>query len=421
MQQPPAPFIPPTVKDPESFYQAAAPRRRKKTLEPGLENFPLIHDIYDVVPMPLTYAVPCETNGMPFVRDVSKDPPAFDSNPYCFTLPNVTNTFDDFVSAMGATIRWVPRKKELLNGRGNLTSAEAAARDAQRTTKKPGPRRVHERTWIWDCPCANEKQERPERIPESAQVRKGKASYKCQCPARYFIKQRIDNAHFEVEWFWKHEGHNPYSLEDMQKMRVPKCVTEWLSERVVAGLTWPAIKRLLLTTDLFPVGLFSWQCSCSSLFVLIWPAGYLQDDPDNATIVPESLKVDYQHVANLIRAQAQQLTRLDSDSFQSLRKWARKLQADGWNVLSDIKREPKAEVFLCFFSPWQQQQLQFYGKDLVCLDSTHNTTKNFPHTLDIKLSLFTFVVRSPVTGRGIPVVWYLSSDEKASVLLAGMI
>ncbi|EGG09546.1 uncharacterized protein MELLADRAFT_61165 [Melampsora larici-populina 98AG31] len=56
------------------------------------------------------------------------------------------------------------------------------------------------------------------------------------------------------KWFWEHKRHNPYSLEDMRNMRLPNVVSTWLNERVISGLTWQSITRLLSCPDLFPVG-----------------------------------------------------------------------------------------------------------------------------------------------------------------------
>lgn len=86
--------------------------------------------------------------------------------------------------------------------------------------------------------------------------RKSGPSMKVFCPAKFYIRRRIDNNHFEVEWFWKHEGHDPFSLAEMKRMRLAKSVEEWLSERVLDGMKWPAIKRLLYAPDLFPVSKF---------------------------------------------------------------------------------------------------------------------------------------------------------------------
>lgn len=120
----------------------------------------------------------------------------------------------------------------------------------------------------------------------------------------------------------------------------------------------------------------------------------------------------YQTVANAVRKRLATLSHLHSNPFYSLRAWAQKLKNKGWNVRLVIP-DNGLSISFCFFSKWQKERLTRYGQDIICLDLTHNTTNNFGHFVDLKLSLFTFVVRSPVTGKGLPVIWWLSSDEKA--------
>lgn len=133
------------------------------------------------------------------------------------------------------------------------------------------------------------------------------------------------------------------------------------------------------------------------------------------TAVPVTLLVTYQVIANLVRRRMAALSHLDRNPFFSLCAWGKKLVSQGWHVRSLIP-DNGSEISFCFFSPWQKDQFTRFGHDLVCLDSTHNTTSNFPHFLDLKLSLFTFLILSPVTGKGTPVIWLLSSNEKACVL-----
>ncbi|KAG0138955.1 hypothetical protein CROQUDRAFT_19423, partial [Cronartium quercuum f. sp. fusiforme G11] len=117
---------------------------------------------------------------------------------------------------------------------------------------------------------------------------------------------------------------------------------------------------------------------------------------------PELLNIDYQTVKNLIRNRAKALIHLDPNPFHSLNAWAYKLRENGWHVQEQFN-EQTGFISFCFFSPWQKQQLLAHRSDIICLDSTHNMTNNFPKDFgDIKLSLYTIVVRSPVMGKGVP-------------------
>lgn len=105
--------------------------------------------------------------------------------------------------------------------------------------------------------------------------------------------------------------------------------------------------------------------------------------------------------------------RLDTDVVTSLKKWVNKLEALGWQVMSEIKNTPEPKVVIAFSSPWQKEQLRMHGNDLMCIDSTHNATKIIPDFGVKKLSTFTLLLRQPDTGRGLPVAWFLTSDETA--------
>ncbi|KAG0138954.1 hypothetical protein CROQUDRAFT_24977, partial [Cronartium quercuum f. sp. fusiforme G11] len=74
--------------------------------------YPILADIYDVVPMPFIHYVPIPsesdlpTDSLRLVRNVTDNPPSFDTLPLCRTLPNVPNTREDFVAAMHSTVHW---------------------------------------------------------------------------------------------------------------------------------------------------------------------------------------------------------------------------------------------------------------------------------------------------------------------------
>lgn len=123
--------------------------------------------------------------------------------------------------------------------------------------------------------------------------------------------------------------------------------------------------------------------------------------------------MDYQVVKNLINKTVNGHQRLDNDVMTSIRKWVVKLKAMQWHVHSKIKTKPDNKVVVAFFSSWQKHQIRLHGTDLLCIDSTHNATKIIPDFGVKKLSTFTVLLRQPDTGRGLPVAWFLTSDETA--------
>lgn len=127
------------------------------------------------------------------------------------------------------------------------------------------------------------------------------------------------------------------------------------------------------------------------------------------------MNADYQLVKNLIRKMSDKHQQLDHDVVQSLRKWAAKLKAMGWHVFSQFITQPDNKVVVAFLCPWQKDQIRRHGNDLICIDSTHNTTKIVPQLGGKKLSTFNLLLRQPDTGRGLPVAWFLTTDETAYV------
>ncbi|KAH9823468.1 hypothetical protein DFH28DRAFT_881201 [Melampsora americana] len=396
---PSRPFVPPILHS--IPHEAISLQNVDQAVSKGTDKYPLLQDIYDIVPLPFIHYVPLPdgsdlpSDSLRLVRNVTKDPPAFDEPILRRTLPDVANIREDFVAGMRTTIAWVVDAKRK-NGRMRMSSDEVNALQAASTKKRSGPKRIHEDTWTFRCPCAGHPRKKPSAIasnnnPAEKLKRNSKTSIKVGCPAKFTIKKRIDNGLYELDWTWKHANHDPYSLSDMKQMRLATPVRDWLCERVISGMDWAGIRRLLKSPDLFP------------------------EDLENPDYVPELLNIDYQTVKNMIRKRQHDLVHLDTNAYLSLQAWGKKLREEGWHVRDCFDKDARFISF-GFFSPWQKEQLRSHGGDIVCLDSTHNTTNNFPKDFgNLKLSLYTIVIRSPVTGKGVPVVWFLTSNEQSCV------
>lgn len=129
--------------------------------------------------------------------------------------------------------------------------------------------------------------------------------------------------------------------------------------------------------------------------------------------IPEAFQISYQDGQNTIRKTATRLAKLDSDVLKSLAKWAVKLRGMGWICHDQVLHTPDLNVIFIFMLSWQKEQLRLYGRDLVCIDSTHNTTSNFPLVASNKVSTFTLLIWHPDTGRGLPVGWFMTTNETA--------
>lgn len=129
------------------------PMNRTPYVKPGPENFPLTADFYDYVPMPIITQArnegldPTKVNACRLVRDVTQSAPSFATNPVCFTLPDSPDIFNQFISAMQATVGWVRHKK------GPTGRPQNRDRNhINNNGKTVGRPRVHNYSWTYHCP-----------------------------------------------------------------------------------------------------------------------------------------------------------------------------------------------------------------------------------------------------------------------------
>ncbi|KAH9820302.1 hypothetical protein DFH28DRAFT_884976 [Melampsora americana] len=240
---------------PGQYNPLISPATRSSTAILGSEAYDVPADIHDWLPFPLVHVAPppagFDHNPLSnrFVRDVTRQPPDFDSHPVRLTLPREAGVENDVIFAMKGSSRWIYQGK-IYNGKARK-SIEMVNSDAALSHHRRGPTRRHEWTKTWLCNCAGKPPSRPKN-PSSAHVRLSGGSVCCQCRAKFMIRKTL-TGDLEFEWYWRHNNHNPYSIEDMRNMRLPDAVSEWLNERVISGLTWRSIQRLLSCPDLFPV------------------------------------------------------------------------------------------------------------------------------------------------------------------------
>ena len=51
-----------------------------------------------------------------------------------------------------------------------------------------------------------------------------------------------------------------------------------------------------------------------------------------------------------------------------------------------------------------------HGTNMLMVDATHNTVDNYFLSESKKIYLYTFMIRNPVTGNGVPVAWVFTSS-----------
>ncbi|OAV97119.1 hypothetical protein PTTG_05767, partial [Puccinia triticina 1-1 BBBD Race 1] len=94
-------------------------KRPRVTYQQSKMSFPLVEDIYSIVPLPFVQEVPVPAsledrpNALRLVRYLGGRPPPLPSNPYTFTIPGHTlKHAQDFAHAMEGTVRWTTQKQK---------------------------------------------------------------------------------------------------------------------------------------------------------------------------------------------------------------------------------------------------------------------------------------------------------------------
>ncbi|KAI9624130.1 hypothetical protein H4Q26_016993 [Puccinia striiformis f. sp. tritici PST-130] len=208
-------------------------------------------------------------------------------------------------------------------------------------------------------------------------------SQKCGCGAKFIVRNHTPTNTLQVEWHWVH-NHNPYSEEEMATRRTPKVIAQWINKRVISGLEWASIEKLLSCPESRP---------------------FFAD-----TAIPEALFVAYDQVRYLIRKQIWVLSKKEENVFKSLIMWNNQLIQEDYNTFLPIKTDEAGYIFV-FQSNWQKNMLIKYGGSMLMLNATHNTVSNYgfgskkDKENKQKISLYTFLIRDPIIGKGLPVCW----------------
>ncbi|WAR52168.1 hypothetical protein PtB15_1B607 [Puccinia triticina] len=216
-------------------------KRPRVTYQQSKMSFPLVEDIYSIVPLPFVQEVPVPAsledrpNALRLVRYLGGRPPPLPSNPYTFTIPGHTlKHAQDFAHAMEGTVRWTTQKQKPNKHLPQSSSAVKAG---------PGRPTTNHFKLEFKCPRAGH-------AIRPVNSRKTHDSQKIGCTARFTISHHITTNTLRVFWLWEH-NHDPFSKEEMLICRAPKAVEKWLNDRVVDGLGWDSIDRLLYVPDLF--------------------------------------------------------------------------------------------------------------------------------------------------------------------------
>ncbi|KAG1169094.1 hypothetical protein G6F36_012129 [Rhizopus arrhizus] len=120
--------------------------------------------------------------------------------------------------------------------------------------------------------------------------------------------------------------------------------------------------------------------------------------------MPAALFVKYKDVKNLIDARIAHLTRKHSNDKESIKLCVDALKQEGFfSLLRFHENGP-------FLLSWFLEEAEEW-----CIDSTHKTCKSLNNPAENNY-LFTIVVRSPITNKGVPVCFFITDREVLSTL-----
>jgi hypothetical protein len=81
-------------------------------------------------------------------------------------------------------------------------------------------------------------------------VRKRKPSIKVGCKAKFFVRKSFNADTAEIEFHFKHTGHDVGTIAAMRESRMSRKAATWLQEKVNEGLDWKAINALFRSTNI---------------------------------------------------------------------------------------------------------------------------------------------------------------------------
>ncbi|KAA1120233.1 hypothetical protein PGT21_037293 [Puccinia graminis f. sp. tritici] len=340
------------------------------TITPSAFGYPLVQDIYEVVPRPHTQEITAAVgvssapNSLRLVRNLGGASPTFPTHPYLFTIPGHSKSeAEEFVKAMTATVRWTLQRR--------------TPSSTQKSTRSHGSGRHPEAYFKleYQCPCSGFCKGTPN------SRKKNHVSARCGCKARFSITHHIQSNTLRVTWHWQH-NHNLNSHHQMLITRPPLVVDQWVKDRVDSGLAWKEIYDLTQVDD-------------------VW-------DLRSSTVKPEAHGVTYDRVRYLIQTRRTIPSQLNRDPLQSLSMWHVNLISRNWNTHVNIV--DSSDFVFAFQSPWQKQMLIEHGRSMLMLDATHNTVNNYFLSNGKKVYLYTFLIRDPIVGKGLPIAWAFTAS-----------
>ncbi|EGG10260.1 uncharacterized protein MELLADRAFT_103625 [Melampsora larici-populina 98AG31] len=335
----------------------AEPSRSPLITSADAFHFPA--DIHNWLPFPLVHLAPppagFDFNPISncFVCNTSRQPPHFDTNVVRLSLPRKAGIEKDVIFAMTSSSIWIYQGKHF-NGQAKK-STDQLAFENDLSHRRRGPTRQHKWTKSWLCNCYGKPSTHVKPTLTSATCRSG-GSVRVSCPAKFYIRKTMTG---DLEF----EGSGSTSATTLTLSRTcATCAFPTLSPPVPQGQEQRSWHRPRV----------------------------------NNAICCLEVKTKF----------------LSPDVLTSINLWCERLRERGWHV-NNFTNTNNKRASVAFLSPWQHKQIRRHGDDVLCFDSTHSVCSGVPEWPLSSFTLLTIVLRHPVTGSGIPVAWFLTTDEKA--------
>ena len=138
-------------------------------------------------------------------------------------------------------------------------------------------------------------------------------------------------------------------------------------------------------------------CSCKC---------YLQ--VTSAEVIPEGLRKFYDRFRYLQRTRMKVVAKRDDNVLKLLALWDTDLTHNGWSTFVDL--QDSSDFIFAFQSTWKTKMMNKQGSSMIMLDATHNLVSNYFLSDGKKVSLYTFMIRDPLVGKGLPVAWAFNAS-----------
>ncbi|PLW43905.1 hypothetical protein PCANC_09612 [Puccinia coronata f. sp. avenae] len=132
----------------------------------------------------------------------------------------------------------------------------------------------------------------------------------------------------------------------------------------------------------------------------------------NPPIIPEGLRQLYDQYSYLCRKQVKVVAQRDGNVLKLLESWEESLKEAGWNTWAVYADD--ASFSFAFQSHWQKTMMIRHGSNMLMLNATHNLTNNYFLYNGKKISLWTFLIRDPIVGKGLPVAWAFTASASST-------